>query len=278
MPDINPITSGITAGMGLMKSLAALIRGAKQNREAKKLAKTINRPNYDMPQSIQEAEAMQRNLANSGNMPGYTQAQQMIGANTANQLGNIADTSSSAAESLMAANAANNSANNSQLELDMKNAENKQNNLSALSAFLTGVKAPEERQKWLYNMYEPYQQKMKQYAALKNAAANNMQNAGTDAMQAVAGIGGASGGNNTSGVAMDNGLGTVPDVASTVSNGIGINPNVGNTPNIQNYASSEQQKSEAESFFRVFEDNVNPQDNEMIFGMKDIGINIFICK
>lgn len=227
MPDINPITSGITAGMGLMKSLAALIRGAKQNREAKKLAKTINRPNYDMPQSIQEAEAMQRNLANSGNMPGYTQAQQMIGANTANQLGNIADTSSSAAESLMAANAANNSANNSQLELDMKNAENKQNNLSALSAFLTGVKAPEERQKWLYNMYEPYQQKMKQYAALKNAAGNNMQNAGTDAMQAVAGIG----------VAMDNGLGTVPDVASTVSNGIGINPNVGNTPNIQNYAS-----------------------------------------
>lgn len=237
MPDINPITSGITAGIGLMKSLGSLIRGVKQNREAKKLAKTINRPNYDMPQSIQEAEAMQRNLANSGNMPGYTQAQQMIGANTANQLGNIADTSSSAAESLMAANAANNSANNSQLELDMKNAENHQNNLGSLSAFLTGVKAPEERQKWLYNMYEPYQQKMKQYAALKNAAANNMQNAGTNAMQAVAGIGGAFGGNNTSGVAMDNGLGTVPDVASTVSNGIGINPNVGNTPNIQNYAS-----------------------------------------
>lgn len=48
--------------------------------------------------------------------------------------------------------------------------------------------------------------------------------------------------------------------------------------NIQNYASSEQQKSEAESFFRVFEDNVNPQDNEMIFGMKDIGIKIGYVK
>lgn len=234
MPDINPITSGITAGMGLMKSLAALIRGAKQNREAKKLAKTINRPNYDMPQSIQEAEAMQRNLANSGNMPGYTQAQQMIGANTANQLGNIADTSSSAAESLMAANAANNSANNSQLELDMKNAENKQNNLSGLSAFLTGVKAPEERQKWLYNMYEPYQMKMKQYAALKNAAGNNMQNAGTDAMQSTLALGEALDG---VGKKEDNaGGGNITQASGNMSNGIGINPNVGNMPKISNMA------------------------------------------
>lgn len=227
MPDINPITSGITAGMGLMKSLASLIRGVKQNREAKKLAKTINRPNYDMPQSIQEAEAMQRNLANSGNMPGYTQAQQMIGANTANQLGNIADTSSSAAESLMAANAANNSANNSQLELDMKNAENHQNNLGSLSAFLTGVKAPEERQKWLYNMYEPYQMKMKQYAALKNAAGNNMQNAGTDAMQSMVGLGSA----------LDDGNKDTPDVYANNGAYASLGSGIGKvTPQLNNYA------------------------------------------
>ena len=240
MPDINPITSGITAGMGIMKSLASLIRGVKQNKEAKKLAKTINRPNYDIAPSIQESESMQRQLVNSGLMPGYDQAQQMINANTSNQLGNITDTSSSAAESLMAANAANNSANNAQLNLDMKNAENQQNNLMNLSSFLTNVKAPEERKKWDYNLNQPYEQKMKQYAALKNAAGNNMQNAGTNAMQTVAGIGGAFGNNNTSGVAEENGLTTTDaDIAALdgASSGVGINPNVGKMPNIQNYAS-----------------------------------------
>lgn len=235
MPDSGKITAGVGGGIGLIKSLASLIRGIKQNKEAKKLAKTINRPNYDIPQAVQEAEAMQRNLANSGLMPGYTQAQQGIEANTANQLSNITDTSSSAAESLMAANAANNSANNSQLELDMKNAQNQQDNLGALSSFLTNVKSPEERQKWMYNLYEPYQQKMKQYAALKNAAGNNMQNAGTSAMQSMAVLGSGFGGNNnnTTGIADNNGA----ETSMGMSNGIGINPNVGNIPQITNYAS-----------------------------------------
>lgn len=235
--------------MGLMKSLGSLIRGIKQKRQADKLGKTIVDPTRQTPQAILEAEGLTRSLANAGTMPGYDAAAQNIAAGTANQINSIKDTTNSAAESLMALSAANRNAQDAQMGLDANNAQNLLLNKQALSNFLTSVKAPQEEENFNFNVVQPWERKMKQYAALKNASGENMGNAGTMAMQSMTGLGSALSGLKGGGQAAfadtrsrANTASGVPEFTGGTANvsaatqNVGMSPDLIADPTMTNYA------------------------------------------
>jgi hypothetical protein len=171
--------------MSLIPSGINLAKSAIQGIKANKMAKTT-RPEYQIPQAIQEATNNARYQAGMTQLPGQNLMQQKLNQQGAGALANLKDVSSNGAG--LGSNIANiyRSNVNAQNDLGIASAQNWNNNQSMLRGQL-GQLGQAQNYQFDYNKNQPYQNRMAASSALREGAFRNLSAAGNDI--AAAGLG-----------------------------------------------------------------------------------------
>jgi hypothetical protein len=175
-----PLGGLLTAGA--ITGVSAGIKGISawnQNRKANKMQ--ANRQTYQIPQEIANNQAMYKGLANSSRLPGQSNLENQIGANSANGINAAMQGAGSSADVLASIGNTQNNTNGALNNLAVEGAQNQNMNRDKL-AQANNTMADYKNQAFDYNQNEPYQQQYARKMALKTAANANLQGATQDLM------------------------------------------------------------------------------------------------
>jgi len=153
--------SNMTAGLGLW-----------QLWNANKMNKGFERPVMEIPQSIENAEAMARMMAANPYLPNQRQMEQALDTSYAQGAANIGTSAGSSSEALSALTQLQGSRMTAQNDLNSQAALTQRNNQLNYLNFLQN-KAPYEQQVWDYNINQPYMNKAAAIQAMRGAGMEN---------------------------------------------------------------------------------------------------------
>jgi hypothetical protein len=167
---------GGLATAGVITGISAGIKGISALHQAHKAKKMqVNRPTYQIPQEILNNQAMYKNLANSSRLPGQSNIENQIGANSANSINAAMQGAGSSADVLASLGNTQNNTNNALNNLAIEGAQNQNMNRDKLAGANESL-AQYRDQAFDYNKNEPYQQAYARKMALQTAANANLQN------------------------------------------------------------------------------------------------------
>ncbi len=196
---------------------AAAIKGISAAHQANLARKTqANRPTYQIPQEIADNQAMYKGLANSSRLPGQSNLENQIGANSANGINAAMMGGGSSADVLASIGNTQNNTNGALNNLAVEGAQNQNMNKDKF-ANANNVMADYKNQAFDYNQNEPYQQAYARKMALRTASNANLNGATQDLMNGAAMM-----------TARGNGGKTAPASSSYYSGG--SNGGIGNNP------------------------------------------------
>lgn len=147
----------------------------------------VQRPNYTIPQNVQDNVSMYQNMADSSRMPGYGYAQNNIYGNQASLVRSALQSGGSAGDILASLGGIGQNTNNSLGQLAQQGA-NYQVQAKQGLAQANDTMADYKNQAFDYNQNQPYEQQYMRKMALQGAAQQNYSTAGNNVNQAMQSI------------------------------------------------------------------------------------------
>lgn len=143
-----------------------------QNAQANKLEKSTERPMYQIPDAALQSLKQARYMAASSKMPGQDQAIDLMNANTSNAAYNMIQATDNPNQ--VVENIARMSQNNNRTiqQMNISGANMQRENQMSLRNELKYM-ASLEREKYNYDVIQPYQEKMLKAQQMKEAARQN---------------------------------------------------------------------------------------------------------
>jgi hypothetical protein len=162
-----------------------LAKAYSQSKQAKELEK-VGRPQYEIPEAVQQDVNRARYLASMKELPGQNTIEAKMAQNTAKGINQLQNVSANPAD--LAANVAR--LYNAQMEgtqnLGIKAAQNWQGNQGQLSNALRML-GQYQQQQWDYNKKQPYEEAKAAEAALREASYRNLAAASTNIASGISG-------------------------------------------------------------------------------------------
>lgn len=171
--------------MAAMSAVPAVVQGVQgviQSRKARQMLDGLERPTYEIPQSVLQGTQRMVNAASSFQMPGQDAYQQSIDQASSNALYNINQNATSGPEALAAMAGVYGSQMGAQNQMALAAAQDYQQRNAMASQALMNKGAYEDKQ-WMTNEYQPYAEEAQAASALAEAGKIN-------AYQAVKGLAG----------------------------------------------------------------------------------------
>lgn len=159
-----------------------------QGRQAKQLIKDNPRPNYEIPQALQEAVQQARYIAGMRELPGQNLMEQRLGKNLGTGVAELKNVSANPSD--LASNIARlySGQNDSINDLNMAAGQNWLNNQEGLREALSQLSKQQAFQ-WDVNKFQPYQNAMAAASALKEGSFRNLSAAGQNMASGITGMG-----------------------------------------------------------------------------------------
>jgi hypothetical protein len=169
-----PLAAGlVSGGLALGGAVRSIVKGTRQNKQAKKIDTT--RPVMTRTAASKEQEDMARNMAMSTRLPGQAYAENQIGAQTARANNVIQQTGGSTGEIINGLSSVDQNARNATNDLSFQAAQLNQHNKELFSNVLSGV-SQDQKDLFDYNVNQPYQTRVLKQQALKDAGSRNIDN------------------------------------------------------------------------------------------------------
>jgi hypothetical protein len=177
-----PVGLAAITAMSAVPAVVQGVQGVIQGRKARQMLDGLERPTYEIPQSVLQGTQRMVNAASSFQMPGQDAYQQSIDQASSNALYNINQNATSGPEALAAMAGVYGSQMGAQNQMALAAAQDYQQRNAMASQALMNKGAYEEKQ-WMTNVYQPYAEEAQAASALAEAGKIN-------AYQAVKGLAG----------------------------------------------------------------------------------------
>jgi hypothetical protein len=165
--------------LNMAQSIPNWMAAIKQNRTADKLQSELHRPDFEIPNSANQALDSAKNQSQMTRLPGQSGIEGRLDQTTANQIDAIERLGPGGATSLNAASAAYGNQQSKENELGVAASEQWTRNQDVLRNQLDRM-SEWEFKKWSWDKQMPYQNKAEAIAALREGSMRNFDNAAKD--------------------------------------------------------------------------------------------------
>lgn len=177
-----PVGLGAMVAMSAVPAVVQGVQGFIQSGKARKMLDNLERPQYEIPQSVMQGTQRAINAASSFQMPGQDAYQQSIDQASSGALYNITQNATSGPEALAAMTGVYGAQMGAQNQMALAAAQDYQRrDQLAQQALMT--RGEYEDKAWMTNVYQPYAEEAQAASALAEAGKIN-------AYQAVKGLAG----------------------------------------------------------------------------------------
>lgn len=186
-PNMAVLPLAVPIALSALSSVPNWIAGFKQNQQAKELEKSLQRPDFEIPEAAKQALQSAQNQAGMTRLPGQSAVEGSLNQNTANQLDTIERMGPGGATSLNAAGQVYGGQQKATTDLGIAAAGNWNQNQANLQNQL-GRMGEWENQQWNWNERLPYENQATAIRALNEGSMRNFDSGAKDLFGGAANI------------------------------------------------------------------------------------------